>query len=124
VHKTIKQIIFYSYLALVFYLTLTPGSNLKSIDKIGIHQLLNFENSDKLVHGCMFFGLAFLYQQLEEHTLLKSFLVPFCISFLIEILQGIMPFGRSFDWLDLLANSIGILIAIGSLQLIKKAKSF
>lgn len=110
-------------MALVFYLTLSPGKNLKSIDRVGISQFLNFDNSDKLVHGCMFFGLTILYQFVKEHSILKAILVPFLISFLIEILQGIMPFGRTFDWFDLAANLSGILIAVGLLQMIKKAKS-
>ncbi|QTV06404.1 VanZ family protein [Faecalibacter bovis] len=100
-----------------------PGNKLKSIDKAGFGKLLNFENSDKLVHGLMFFVLAFLYQFLKDYRLSKLILVPFLISFLIEILQGIMPFGRTFDWYDLLANTIGILMAVGLVQSIKKAKS-
>lgn len=100
-----------------------PGNKLRSIDKAGFSKMLNFENSDKLVHGIMFFGLAFLFQFLKNYGLLKFILVPFLISFLIEILQGIMPFGRTFDWFDLLANTIGILLAVGLVQSIKKAKS-
>lgn len=122
-HKTIKHSIFYSYLALVLYLTLMPGNKLHSLDKAGISDFLAFDNSDKLVHAMMFFGLAFLFQILKERKILIYFLVPFMISFLIEILQGIMPFGRTFDWFDLLANSVGILLAIGLLQSIKKAKT-
>ena len=100
-----------------------PGSQLKTIDKAGLSNYLNFENADKLVHGCMFFGLAFLFQFLKERSIIKLILIPFLISFLIEILQGIMPFGRTFDWFDLLANSVGILLAVGLFQSIKKAKN-
>lgn len=99
-----------------------PGNKLHSLDKAGISEYLAFENSDKLVHMFMFFGLSFLFQLLKERQFLIYFLVPFLISFSIEILQGIMPFGRTFDWFDLLANSVGILLAIGLLQSIKKAK--
>ena len=122
-HKTIKYSIFYSYLALVFYLTLTPGDKLHSLDKAGISDYLAFDHSDKLVHLLMFFGLSFLFQFLKERRVIIYFLVPFLISFSIEILQGIMPFGRTFDWFDLIANSIGILLAIGFVQSIKKAKT-
>ena len=122
-HKNIKRALFYSYLAVVFYLTLSPGKNIQRIDKVGLSQLLNFENSDKLVHACMFFGFTILYQMVREHTIIRAILIPFSISFLIEILQEIMPFGRTFDWFDLLANLSGILVAIGLLELIKKVKS-
>ena len=100
-----------------------PGNQLNKIDTVGFIDLFNFENADKIVHVCMFFGLAFLYQFLKDKPIFYYFLVPFFISFLIEILQGIMPFGRSFDWLDLIANSIGILLAVGLVQSIKKAKN-
>lgn len=110
-------------MALVLYLTLMPGNALSKIDRVGISSFLDFKNADKLVHACMFFGLAFLFQTLKERTYIIYFLVPFFISFMIEILQGIMPFGRTFDWFDLLANSTGILLAIGFFQSIKKAKS-
>ena len=100
-----------------------PGNELHKIDKIGFSRFLNFENADKLVHACMFFGLAFLFQFLKERPIYLYFLVPFLISFSIEILQGIMPFGRTFDWLDLVANSTGIIGAILFVQTIKKAKS-
>ena len=110
-------------MALVLYLTLMPGSQLKTIDKAGLSELLNFENSDKLVHCCMFFGLAVVYQFSQKYSVVKAILIPFLISFLIEILQGIMPFGRTFDWWDLVANTTGILIAVGLIESIKKAKS-
>lgn len=99
-----------------------PGNQLKSIDRAGLGEYLNFPHSDKLVHMCMFFGLAFLYAYLKRHSIARMFFVPVSISFLIEILQGIMPYGRTFDWLDLLANSIGITLAIAFVIGIKKAK--
>lgn len=100
-----------------------PGNKLKSLDHTGLSAYLNFEHSDKLVHMCMFFGLAILYGIQKKYTIARMFFVPVSISFLIEILQGIMPFGRTFDWLDLVANSIGVTLAIGMIIGIKKAKS-
>ncbi|MBQ0147695.1 MAG: VanZ family protein [Flavobacteriaceae bacterium] len=110
-------------MASVLYATLMPGSNLKSMDHIGFSNLLKFDNSDKVVHACMFFGLAFLIQFTFKLSVKKYILIPFLISFMIEILQGIMPYGRTFDWYDLLANTFGILLATGLVQSIKKAKS-
>jgi VanZ family protein len=42
-------------------------------------------------------------------------IVAGCIGFgvAIEILQAIMGFGRDGDWRDALANSIGVLLAVG-----------
>ena len=100
-----------------------PGNELNKIDKIGLSQFLKFENADKLIHACMFFGLAFIFQFLKRRSLYSYFFVPFSISFMIEIFQKLMPFGRTFDWLDLLANSLGIITAIIVVQCIKKAKT-
>ena len=106
------------------YLTLSPSKNLNSVDVAGFGRFLKFHNADKLVHACMFFGLAFLYQFLvSKKPLYNYILIPFVISFIIEILQEIMPFGRTFDWFDLLANLTGIILAIIVVQTIKKARS-
>ena len=44
-----------------------------------------------------------------------------CIAFgvLIEVLQALMGFGRQGDWRDALANSIGVLLAVGVERLVR-----
>lgn len=42
---------------------------------------------------------------------LKIGLVVFFYGIIIEVLQEVLPFGRSADWKDIIANMIGILIA-------------
>lgn len=111
-HKT-KKIIFYAYVALVFYLTLLPQENftkLSTIEQLEI--FFEIDNLDKVVH-CGMFGLMTILLFLTYKIVdLRLIVIPFLISFLIEILQGILTFlHRSFDFVDLMANLSGITIA-------------
>lgn len=110
-HKT-KKIIFYAYVALVFYLTLLPQENftkLSTIEQLEI--FFEIDNLDKVVH-CGMFGLMTILLFLTYKIVdLRLIVIPFLISFLIEILQGILTFlHRSFDFVDLMANLSGITI--------------
>ena len=66
--------------------------------------------SDKLVHVIFF---ALLYYFWTKTGLFRSIsLLVYLVFFgiIIEILQGILPFGRHFDWLDVLADFFGIIL--------------
>ena len=111
-HKT-KQIIFYAYVALVFYLTLLPQENFTKLSTIKqLEIFFEIDNLDKVVH-CGMFGLMTILLFLTYKIFdLRLIVIPFLISFLIEILQGILTFlHRSFDFVDLMANLSGITIA-------------
>lgn len=81
-----------------------------------------FPNSDKFIHLGMHFTLCAtilfdfyrmrFYEGSVKRTAFFTFLYSFLLGLIIEILQDLMKLGRSFDWLDLLANSTGA--AIGS----------
>lgn len=73
-----------------------------------------FPNLDKIVHFTLYFILSL--SVFSTFKLLKTKIKPFtviisCFSFgfLIEILQAILPFNRSFSVFDLLANLIGLI---------------
>lgn len=111
-HKT-KKIIFYAYVALVFYLTLLPQENFTKLSTIKeLEIFFEIDNLDKVVH-CGMFGLMTILLFLTYKIFdLRLIVIPFLISFLIEILQGILTFlHRSFDFVDLMANLSGITIA-------------
>ena len=111
-HKT-KQIIFYAYVALVFYLTLLPQENFTRLSKIRqLEIFFEIDNLDKVVHFGMFGLMTILLFLTYKMFDLRLIVIPFLISFLIEILQGILTFlHRSFDFVDLMANLSGITIA-------------
>lgn len=72
---------------------------------------------DKLGHFMMFaawtfsFGLAFSLIKKKPLSWWGTILAGIFFGLLIEILQKIMPFNRSFEWLDVLADALGALSA-------------
>ncbi len=76
---------------------------------------LDFPNSDKLIHFCMYFGMAFwLFYSLINVRLRYRYLVAFTISVMygifMEIMQDVMAIGRSMDVWDVVANTTGAAI--------------
>ncbi|MDM1543359.1 VanZ family protein [Empedobacter falsenii] len=111
-HKT-KQIIFFAYVGLVFYLTLLPQENFSKLSTIKeLEIFLEIDNLDKVVHCGMFGLMTILLFVTYKLTNLRLMIIPFLISFLIEILQGVLTsLHRSFDFVDLMANLSGIALA-------------
>lgn len=77
----------------------------------------DFKISDKIAHGFFYFVntiLCFLYFYKPDlkGILLKVAIFSFVYGIVIEVLQLVLPFGRSAEFTDVLANGIGILLAI------------
>ncbi len=92
------------YLGLIAMLSLLPSDDLPKV------QL--FKGFDKLVHGCMYFGLTILACwtfHSEEKRIRILFVVLFSITWglLMEISQLEMMIGRAFEWTDELSNCLG-----------------
>ena len=75
---------------------------------------------DKLVHICMYGGLCFLLwiEYLRTHSvilwkriIIGGILFPIAFSGCIELAQSYLTEHRGGDWLDLIANTTGILLA-------------
>jgi glycopeptide antibiotics resistance protein len=105
----------------VLFLTLSPADKLQVSGEI-----FDIPHIDKLVHAFIFFTLVIsFYFAFPQKKILSVFLMPFLFSIIIELLQYLMPFGRSFDLMDVLANLTGIIIGLlliykGRLRLISK----
>jgi VanZ family protein len=71
---------------------------------------------DKLVHFVLYFILAvlslFVFHASKPSAKIFLLLSIFIFSLFIEVMQGILPFGRSFSGTDLLANLSGILAGL------------
>jgi VanZ family protein len=89
-------------------------------------------NFDKLGHLAFYFGTTlswFLYfksQKTEKgykKSLIKAFLFSFVYGILIEVAQGLFTASRQPDIKDVLANTIGALLAISLIYLTKLSKS-
>ena len=75
---------------------------------------------DKIVHICMYGGLCFLLwiEYLRTHSVIHwkriiigAILLPVAFSGSIELAQSYLTEHRGGDWLDLAANTTGVLLA-------------
>jgi VanZ family protein len=109
---------FISWIALMLYLLLFPGSVFKDFHF--------FEGEDKLAHFILFFVWTFSLNYLQllknKQSNLKGVtqILILGISFaaLTEILQHFIP-NRSMDLLDFLADTFGVLLALSLVTLLK-----
>ena len=95
------------YLSIVAKLSLMPSNQLPELNP--------FDGFDKVVHGCMYFGLTILACWTFQAEVKRNwifFIVIFAIlwGLLMEISQLEMKVGRAFEWTDELANSVGALV--------------
>lgn len=99
--------------ALIFILCFIPGSTLPKedwLDKIYF---------DKIVHAGLYFVLflliAFARGGYRGNPAVFAAVLCLLQGLLVEFLQGAIPaLERSFDGWDILANAVGVLLAIGT----------
>ena len=102
------------YIAIFFTISITIGSLVKS-DFIVVKSI---SVSDKIYHLIAYFllMLSWLYVFCKKETLQKNvkYVILGCIIFgiIIEILQGIITSYRTASYLDIVANTIGVLLAV------------
>ena len=109
----------YTLLFLVWLLTITLFSLLRlpDDDKVDWVSLPHF---DKFVHCCFYFGVvvccSFMLRELRPILKIRKVVllsVCFAIAYgiFMEGLQQLMPYGRSAEIYDVLANSLGAVVA-------------
>ena len=103
--------IFFSiiYLALIAFLSLIPSN---SIPKISL-----FIGMDKIVHFCMYLGLAWIFSwtiqgRLESFRYFLIGVLAIMWGVMMEIFQYLMHAGRSFEFFDIICNSTGVLCGL------------
>jgi VanZ family protein len=83
-------------------------------------ELDNISNIDKLAHICMYGGLCSILwiEYLRSHiqinrirAFIGGIVLPIAFSGIIELLQEYATTNRSGDWADMIANSIGVILA-------------
>lgn len=92
-------------------MTLMPADLVSSGGDTWISKL-NLKNGDKVIHFTLFFIFTLLLYfsgLIKKNYMLLA--IPISVGILIEILQHLMGLGRSFELLDILANSLGALTA-------------
>ena len=97
------------YLGIILTLSLMPSEDVPHIDL--------FEGVDKLVHFCMYLGFAWLICwsfHPENKPFLNYYIIIFTLGWgiLMELFQLMMHLGRAFEWMDILANSFGVLTGV------------
>ena len=101
----IIRFVFFISLCLVFYLSLLPASEIPNFAALS-------EISDKVLHASIYFYLGYLglncFFQASEYLII---FYVFIFGLVIEIVHFFHPY-RYFEFLDLLANLIGVTIAL------------
>ena len=95
--------IFFISLILIFCLSLVPASELKYFNALSFL-------GDKISHAVIFFYISLLGMFCNLKIKYFSFMaIIFSFGLTIEIIHYLHPF-RYFEWADLLANFIGIIL--------------
>lgn len=102
--KVLKVLIYLTYIIYLCYLSL------KSVNM----SEPPFPHFDKVAHFAAHSILSFLFL-LNWNKLNLAFIQSLCIGVGIEVAQYFVP-SRSFDVLDMLANSLGALFLIGLIK--------
>ncbi|SDR71807.1 VanZ like family protein [Gillisia sp. Hel1_33_143] len=92
-----------------------------SLIKLGKISVGDFNPTDKMMHtsaylvlGCVWFFYYVMKNSQQRNykaDLLKIAVLVILFGMLIEVLQGTLTSYRTPDWYDMLANSLGVLIA-------------
>ena len=95
---------FFISIILIFYLSLIPASELEFFNTLSFIE-------DKISHGVIFFYIALLGMfcnfKIKNYILMS---IIFSFGLTIEIVHYFYPY-RYFEWADLLANFLGIILA-------------
>ena len=111
------------WLIIIFLLGLTPG---ESMPETNLWDMLSF---DKLAHFAIFAILTVLwiigltkqyaYMSLRFNAEKVAVIGSIAVSLLLELFQAFIP-GRSFEYYDMLANTLGVFLGLGSFYLVYK----
>ena len=112
-----------AYMGLIAFLTLSPGRMVAAFT-------LSIRHFDKLGHAVLHGGLAVLicwalrYRFRHRLWLLYVVAASHIYGTLMELGQYYMPYGRTFSWGDIAANTIGATVAVGLLGLRQSWKEY
>jgi VanZ family protein len=107
------------YLGIIAFLSLLPPNDFPDIPL--------FPGADKIIHTCMYLGLTWLAcwsMHAETNRFWYFLIILFAIGWgiVMEIFQFLMHMGRSFEFYDIIGNSIGTLIGVLIYILMAKQK--
>lgn len=107
---------------IICYLSFAQPSTFEKIPKISMEHL------DKLIHLILYFGLtlAIFYDQRKNikktSTIIRYIAYPIILGGMIEIAQQKWFSPRTGEWLDWLADILGVFLAVILIYIIHKLK--
>tara|TARA_B100000886_G_scaffold305772_1_gene237736 strand:- start:1248 stop:1643 length:396 start_codon:yes stop_codon:yes gene_type:complete len=125
IYKTLKYLFYFSLLIL-FILYLFPGSLIGYILYGNLGKQPDFISNPigtSINHLIFFFYLSILsfIFRIKQKKFINSFLFLFVTSIILEISHYFIP-NRAFEFYDLYANSLGVIIAFLVIKFFKKSK--
>lgn len=92
-----------TWTVLMFIVCNLPASKLPKASFIGL---------DKIVHFILFAGWTSLLLRSFRPTVAFAILTGLAFGVLIELCQQLLPFNRTFDWWDVVADAAGIVAGL------------
>ena len=125
-NRKLNIVLIVLWVSLMLFGIFAPADSLP--EDIGFFSFIPY--FDKFVHAIMFGGFAFLLfwllngQGLIKRVFLSTFLYSASFGILTEVLQLLLNeiIQRKFEWMDFLADNIGIGIALGICYFIVNSK--
>jgi VanZ family protein len=119
----LAEYLYYVSLVILFILYLFPGSLIGYFlyDNLGQQPSIISNPIGTSINHLLFFiylSTISLTSRLRNKKLINSFQFLFCISILLELLHLIIP-NRAFEYYDLFANLLGVLLVFIIKKLIK-----
>ena len=121
--KHTKRLLLDNAIFIALFITLAIG--FLSLIKLGPNGI-PIQASDKVLHAIAYFSLmlSWLYSTLRFSKLSKKakYLIAGCLIYgiVLEILQAELTSYRTGSYLDIIANSVGIVLAVLTFQLLEK----
>jgi len=101
--RPLRLAVFSGAVAVILYLTLAPTQDVPGSGVVW----------DKAAHAIAFGLLTIIGLLMSTHRRWTVVGCVWALSAGIEVAQALMPYGRQGDWIDLLADTIGIVLAVG-----------
>ena len=110
--RPLRLAIFGAAVSVILYLTLAPTNDVPGAKLVW----------DKAAHAIAFGLLVVLGLLMSTHRRKTVIACVWGLAAGIEVAQALMPFGRQGDWLDLFADTVGIVIGVGLWALARRFK--
>ncbi|WP_312166373.1 VanZ family protein [Phenylobacterium sp.] len=110
--RPLRVAVFGAAVLVILYLTLAPSDDVPGAKLIW----------DKAAHAIAFGLLVVIGLLMSTHRRRTVIGCVWALAAGIELAQALMPFGRSGDWIDLLADTVGIVLGVGLWALARRFK--